>query len=46
MDTMSGMGIFGMVVMFGSFIFWVWALFDLLKSDFKDSTNKLSGLVG
>ena len=42
---MSGMGILGMVVMFGSFIFWVWALIDLLKSDFKDSTNKLIWLL-
>ena len=45
MDTMSGMGILGMVVMFGSFIFWAWALFDLLKSNFKDSTNKLIWLL-
>lgn len=45
MDTMSGMGILGMIVMFGSFIFWVWALIDLLKSDFKDSTNKLIWLL-
>ncbi len=42
---MSGMGILGMVVMFGSFIFWVWALIDLLKSDFKDSINKLIWLL-
>ena len=45
MDTMSGMGILGMIVMFGSFIFWAWALFDLLKSDFKDSINKLIWLL-
>ncbi len=45
MDTMSSMGIWGMVLMFGSFIFWAWALFDLLKSDFKDSTNKLIWLL-
>lgn len=45
MDTMSGMGILGMLVMFGSFIFWAWALIDLLKSDFKDSTNKLIWLL-
>ena len=45
MDTMSSMGMVGMVVMFASFIFWVWALFDLLKSDFKDSTNKLIWLL-
>jgi len=45
MDTMNGMGILGMVVMFGSFILWAWALFDLLKSNFKDSTNKLIWLL-
>ena len=45
MDTISGMGILGMVVMFASFIFWAWALFDILKSDFKDSTNKLIWLL-
>lgn len=45
MDAMSGMGILGMLVMFGSFIFWAWALIDLLKSDFKDSTNKLIWLL-
>ena len=45
MDAMGGMGILGMVVMFGTFIFWVWALVDLLKSDFKDSINKLIWLL-
>lgn len=45
MDAMSGMGILSMLVMFGSFIFWAWALIDLLKSDFKDSTNKLIWLL-
>jgi len=45
MDAMSGMGILSMVLMFGSFIFWAWALIDLLKSDFKDSTNKLIWLL-
>ena len=45
MSSMSSMGIWGMVLMFGSFIFWAWALFDLLKSDFKDSTNKLIWLL-
>lgn len=45
MDAMSGMGILGMVVMFGSFILWAWALIDLLKSDFKNSTNKLIWLL-
>ena len=38
---MGGMGIVTMIIMFGSFIFWIWALIDILKSDFKDSINKL-----
>ena len=45
MDAMSGMGIVSIVVMLGSFIFWAWALIDILKSDFKDSTNKLIWLL-
>ena len=44
-SNMGSMGILTMVVMFGSFIFWAWALIDLLKSDFKDSTNKLIWLL-
>jgi beta-lactamase regulating signal transducer with metallopeptidase domain len=40
-SSMGNMGIWGMIVMFASFILWVWALFDLLKSDFKASTSKL-----
>lgn len=45
MDSISNMGILGMVLMFGSFIFWAWALIDILKSDFKDSINKLIWLL-
>ena len=45
MDTMSNMGMLGMVFMIGSFIFWAWALIDILKSDFKDSINKLIWLL-
>ena len=44
-NSMGSMGIWGMIVMFGSFIFWAWALIDLLKSDFKDGTNKLIWLL-
>ena len=44
-SSMSSMGIWGMIVMFASFIFWAWALIDLLKSDFKESTNKLIWLL-
>ncbi len=29
----------------GVFIFWIWALIDILKSDFKDSINKLIWLL-
>ena len=45
MDAMSNMGMLGMVFMIGSFIFWAWALIDILKSDFKDSINKLIWLL-
>ncbi len=44
-DTASSMGILSMVVMIASFIFWGWALIDILKSDFKDSINKLIWLL-
>ena len=44
-DSMSNMGILSMVLMFGSFIFWGWALIDILKSDFKDGINKLIWLL-
>ena len=44
-DTVSSMGILSMVVMIASFIFWGWALIDILKSDFKDSINKLIWLL-
>ena len=27
------------------FVAWVWALIDILKSDFKDSTNKIVWLL-
>ena len=42
---MSGMGIITMILMFGSFIFWIWALIDILRSDFNDSINKLIWLL-
>lgn len=45
MDAMSNMGMLSMVLMIGSFIFWAWALIDILKSDFKDSINKLIWLL-
>ncbi len=44
-DTFTNMGTLGMVMMIASFIFWGWALFDILKSDFKDSVNKLIWLL-
>ncbi len=44
-DTASSMGILSMALMIGSFIFWAWALIDILKSDFKDSINKLIWLL-
>lgn len=42
---MSNMGILGMALMIGSFIFWAWSLIDILKSDFKESINKLIWLL-
>ncbi len=41
----SLMGLITIIIMFGSFIFWGWALIDILKSDFKDSINKLIWLL-
>ena len=29
----------------GFFVAWVWALIDILKSDFKDGTNKIVWLL-
>jgi len=34
-------GLIVLAVGLGIFIFWVWALIDILKSDFRDSINKL-----
>jgi low temperature requirement protein LtrA len=38
-------GFISMAVMLALFIFWVWALVDILKSDFKDNTNKIVWLL-
>jgi len=40
-SSISSMGMTSMFLMFASFIVWAWAIIDILKSDFKDSTNKL-----
>ena len=45
MEAMSGMGILSIIIMFVAFIFWGWALIDILKSDFKDGINKLIWLL-
>jgi len=45
MEAMNGMGIITMILMFGSFIFWIWALINILKGDFKDNVNKLIWLL-
>jgi len=34
-------GLIGLALGLGIFIFWVWALIDILKSNFNDSINKL-----
>ena len=44
-NTFTNMGTFGMIVMITTFIFWGWALIDILKSEFKDSINKLIWLL-
>ncbi len=38
-------GLIVLIFGFGIFLFWVWALIDILKSDFKDSINKLIWLL-
>jgi len=38
-------GLIMMIIGLALFIFWVWALIDILKSDFKDSINKLIWLL-
>jgi len=44
-SSISSMGMTSMFLMFASFIVWAWAIIDILKSDFKDSTNKLIWLL-
>lgn len=44
-DTLTNMGTLGMLMMIASFIFWGWALVEVLKSDFKNDTNKLIWLL-
>ncbi len=39
MDALGGL--IGLVLGLGIFIFWIWALIDILKSNFNDSINKL-----
>jgi hypothetical protein len=43
METIGGMMM--LMVWAGVFIFWVWALIDILRSDFKESINKLIWLL-
>ena len=38
-------GLFIGLVSLGFFILWLWALIDILKSDFKDSINKIIWLL-
>ena len=38
-------GLIVLAVGLGIFIFWIWALIDILKSDFRDSINKLIWLL-
>ena len=44
-DTFTNMGTLGIVMMIASFIFWGWALVDILKSNFKEGINKLIWLL-
>jgi hypothetical protein len=41
----SIVGLIAMAVMLGIFIFWVWSLIDILKSDFKNDVNKIVWLL-
>jgi hypothetical protein len=43
MEAMGGLLM--MIIWLVLFIFWVWALIDILKSDFKESINKLIWLL-
>jgi hypothetical protein len=43
METITGF--ISMLAMFALLIFWIWALIDILKSDFKDNTNKIIWLL-
>jgi len=43
MEAMGGLLM--MIIWLALFIFWVWALIDILKSDFKESINKLIWLL-
>ena len=39
MDALGGL--IGLLLGLGILIFWIWALIDILKSNFNDSINKL-----
>jgi ABC-type molybdate transport system permease subunit len=43
MEAMGGLLM--MIIWLTLFIFWAWALIDILKSDFKESINKLIWLL-
>jgi len=38
-------GVLALIIALGVFIFWLWALIDILKSDFRDSSNKIVWLL-
>ena len=46
MDGSGGIaGMIGLLIGLGFVIIWIWALVDILKSDFKDGTNKIVWLL-
>ena len=38
-------GVLALIIALGVFIFWLWALIDILKSDFRGSSNKIVWLL-
>jgi hypothetical protein len=42
---LAGIGMFEMIIIFIPMILWLWALIDVLRSNFSDGTTKLIWLI-
>jgi hypothetical protein len=42
---LAGIGFYEILVIFIPTILWIWALIDVLRSNFKDSTSKIVWLI-